>query len=73
MTLIIASVWKRLHYDEWAGIVPHIAFTLTALGFIYLTIRAIRMKKTTRDHLANLPLEDEQPKHPSRKSASGPQ
>jgi len=49
---------SRVNFEEWQSIITIVAFALCFLTFVYFTIRAIRMKKSERDHLSNLPLED---------------
>lgn len=51
---------KRVSFEEWQTIITLIAFFLCFLTFIYFTVRAVRMRKSDRDRLANLPLEDEE-------------
>lgn len=60
-------MFKRINYDDWITIVPIIAFLITFAFFIYVVVKAIRMKKPETDHLSSLPLEDEDSetsKHP---------
>lgn len=52
---------KRVQFEEWQAIITLVAFILFSLTFLYLSWRAIRMRKPERDHLANLPLESEKP------------
>ncbi|MBC2594793.1 cbb3-type cytochrome c oxidase subunit 3 [Ruficoccus amylovorans] len=52
-------MFHRITYESWTTIVPIIGFILTFGVFIAIVIRAILMKKKKRDHLANLPLENE--------------
>ncbi len=54
-------MFKRITYEEWTSIVPIIGFLLTFGVFLIIVVRAMFMKKKKRDHLANLPLEGEQP------------
>lgn len=52
-------MFKRIFYDDWTTIVPVIAFIVTFTVFAVAIVRSIRMKKSTREHLSNLPLEDD--------------
>lgn len=54
-------MFKRLTYEDWTTIVPIVAFLLTFGTFLAIVIRAMLMKKKKREHLANIPLEDEKP------------
>ncbi|CAN5433013.1 hypothetical protein BH23VER1_BH23VER1_03190 [soil metagenome] len=54
-------MWKRIIYEEWHSWVPVAAFILTAVIFIILTARAILMGRERARHMANKPLEDDQP------------
>ncbi len=51
-------MFRRVIIDEWVTTAPLISFAIIGLVFIIVTIRAVRMSKATRDHLASLPLED---------------
>ena len=50
---------SRVDFDAWQLVFPVIGFALFAGLFIWLFIRAVRMKKPSLDHLENLPLEEE--------------
>ncbi|CAA6679118.1 MULTISPECIES: hypothetical protein [unclassified Lentimonas] len=52
-------MFKRIIYDDWTSIVPHISFWLTFGVFLAITARALFLKKTTVSHMENLPLEDD--------------
>jgi len=52
-------MFKRLSIEEWQSLLTMVAFFLTFAAFLYFTFRALRMKKDQRDHMANLPLEEE--------------
>ncbi|MEM8550033.1 MAG: hypothetical protein AAGF10_04520 [Verrucomicrobiota bacterium] len=54
-------MFHRITYEDWTSVVPIVAFVLTFGTFLAITIKAILMKKAKREHLANLPLEPEQP------------
>ncbi len=49
-------MFKRLVLDDWAVVMPVIAFFFTASVFAYTTIRALKLSKARREQLANLPL-----------------
>lgn len=56
-------MFKRILHEDWTTIVPVIAFGITFTFFIVMIVRSIRMKKSERDHLSSLPLEDDTPTH----------
>lgn len=51
-------MFQRILVEDWATYVPIISFVLIAGVFTAVTIRALRISKPNRDHLASLPLED---------------
>jgi hypothetical protein len=51
-------MFQRVIHHDWAAIIPIISFVITAGFFVAISIRAIRLKKPEREHLANIPLED---------------
>ncbi len=51
-------MFKRLFLDTWDGLIPILGFTLTALAFLIIVVRAVRMKKPEATRMASLPLED---------------
>jgi hypothetical protein len=51
-------MFKRLFYDEWTAMIPIIAFLITFIGFLILTIRAILMRREVADEISRLPLDD---------------
>jgi len=53
-------MFKRILYDDWTTIVPVIAFIVTFTVFVVAIVRSIRMKKSTREKMSNLPLEDDE-------------
>lgn len=61
-------MFKRLIMEDWMSIIPIIAFLLTFGTFLFFTWRAIRMSRAKREHMASLPLEEED-KRPSRPSS----
>lgn len=52
-------MFKRIVYEDWVHIVPIISFVVTFGVFAMTTVRALLIPKNRRDHLANLPLQDE--------------
>ena len=52
-------MFKRILHEEWATVVPIIAFAFTFTIFIVALVRSLRMKKEAREHLSSLPLEDD--------------
>ena len=51
-------MFKRILFEDWAIYTPIISFILIGGVFIAATIRALRLSKDKREHLASLPLED---------------
>ena len=51
-------MFKRILVEDWVHIVPVISFFIFATVFIFVTIRAIKIRKTERERLAALPLDD---------------
>ncbi len=51
-------MFKRLILEDWTIIMPIVAFFFTAAVFAYTTVRALKLSKDRREHLANLPLND---------------
>ena len=56
-------MFERVQFDEGQTIITIVAFILCFSAFLYFCWRAVRLKKGDRQHLSNLPLENqEQPK-----------
>lgn len=51
---------SRLQFEEWHTAVALIAFIITFTAFVYLVVRAMRMKRDKIKHLSELPLEEEE-------------
>lgn len=51
-------MFKRLVIEDWTIAMAVIAFFFTASVFVYTSLRALKLSKTRRDELANLPLGD---------------
>lgn len=58
-------MFKRVIIEDWAHIVPVAAFFIFATVFVLVTLRALRLGKAERQHLATLPLQDN-PENPER-------
>jgi fucose 4-O-acetylase-like acetyltransferase len=50
-------MFKRILHEDWAMIVPMVSFFLIFGVFAVATIRALRMSRSNREHLASLPLD----------------
>lgn len=50
-------MFKRIAYEEWAMVFVVISFILVTTAFVLGSIRVFLIPKTTRDHLASLPLD----------------
>ncbi|MCD8483065.1 MAG: hypothetical protein LR015_10625 [Verrucomicrobia bacterium] len=53
-------MFRRVFLENWQVTLIVIAFLLTFSAYLMLTLRTILMKKSERDRLANLPLEDDE-------------
>ena len=51
-------MFKRIILEDWANLVPMIAFGVLFLVFLVTTLRAIRVKPAERERMARLPLSD---------------
>lgn len=58
-------MFKRVFVEEWAHIIPFISFFIFFTVFIFITIRAMRLGKSERSRLAQMPLEDNSDNNPS--------
>lgn len=52
-------MFKRVTLEGWHEIVPYLCFALIAGAFLVIVIRAVRMKRSDIDRIANLPLQDD--------------
>ena len=52
------SNFKRVVFEDWALWMPMVSFGIFFLIFVITSIRAILMRKTDRERLAALPLDD---------------
>lgn len=58
-------MFKRIILEDWANLVPMIAFGVLFTVFLVTTLRAIRLKPAEQKRMANLPLQDsDQPSDP---------
>ena len=53
-------MFERVQFQDWQVIITITAFLLCFSAFVFFCWRAIRMKKTERRHLSELPLEKDQ-------------
>jgi len=51
-------MFKRVILEEWAAVIPMIAFGALAAVFLLTTIRALMMKAGDREKMAQMPLAD---------------
>lgn len=49
-------MFKRIDFNDWNTLLI-VVFFITLWAFLYFSWKAIRMKSSERDHLANLPLD----------------
>jgi len=52
------TMFKRIVLEDWATIVPIIAFGFLFGVFLITTLRAVRMRPAERERLSSLPLAD---------------
>lgn len=52
-------MFKRVVLEDWASIVPMIAFGLLAGVFLITSLRAIRLGPQERERMSRLPLSDD--------------
>ena len=51
-------MFKRVILEDWAAIVPMVAFGILFLVFFVTTVRAVCMRPADRERMAKLPLQD---------------
>ena len=51
-------MFKRVILENWAAVVPMVAFGLLAAVFLLTTIRALMMKAVDREKMAQMPLSE---------------
>lgn len=61
-------MFKRVILEEWASIVPMIAFGALAAVFLATTIRALLMRPGDRERMSRLPLSEEAKSNDTRPS-----
>lgn len=52
-------MFRRVFLENWQITLIVVAFLLTFSAYVMLTLRTILMKKSDRERMANLPLEEE--------------
>jgi len=57
-------MFKRVFVEDWALVIPFISFFIFFAVFVLVSIRAMRLGKPERKHLASLPLEDPESSNP---------
>ncbi|AHF89335.1 hypothetical protein OpiT1DRAFT_00545 [Opitutaceae bacterium TAV1] len=53
-------MFRRLVIENWISLLTVIAFIVALSIYVPITLRALRMTRARTDHLANLPLDDDQ-------------
>ena len=51
-------MFKRVILEEWANLVPMIAFGVLFTVFLFATVWALRLRPEESKRMANLPLQD---------------
>ena len=51
-------MFKRVFVEEWAEIIPIASFCIFAIVFLMVTVRALRLRKSERERMASLPLDE---------------
>lgn len=51
-------MFKRIILEDWASVVPMIAFGILFTVFLAATLRAIRLRPAERERMSKLPLSD---------------
>ncbi len=54
-------MFRRLIFENWVMIFPLVAFITASTIYFTITWRALRMKRSQIDQMANLPLVDDEP------------
>jgi len=54
-------MFKRILVEGWAHFVPIISFCIFFTVFLVVSVRALRLRKSERERLAALPLENDGP------------
>lgn len=53
-------MFRRVFLENWQVTMIVIAFGLTFSAYLMLTLRTLLMKKSERERMANMPLEEEE-------------
>jgi hypothetical protein len=51
-------MFKRVILEEWANLVPMVAFGVLFTVFLFTTLWALRLRPEERKRMADLPLQD---------------
>lgn len=51
-------MFNRVAYESWHDIVPFIAFGVTALVFLSMSLRGMLLRKDKAEAMSRIPLED---------------
>lgn len=51
-------MYSRVAYETWHDFVPFIAFGVTALVFLTMTVRGLLLRKDKAKQLSQIPFED---------------
>lgn len=51
-------MFNRVAYESWHDIVPFIAFGVTALVFLTMSLRGMLLRKDKADEMAQIPFKD---------------
>lgn len=52
-------MFKRILVEDWVLLVPIVSFCIFAAVFLVVAVRALRMRKSERERMASLPLDDD--------------
>ena len=63
--ITLASIFSRLRFDDWALMLPGLAFFIFFTLFLYIALRVTRMPRKKTKHLADIPFEDEEKQTPA--------
>lgn len=51
-------MFYRVAYENWHDVVPFVAFGVTALVFLTMSVRALLLRKEKAERMSHLPLDD---------------
>ncbi|MDX1680738.1 MAG: hypothetical protein R3242_08405 [Akkermansiaceae bacterium] len=63
-------MFKRVFVEDWAQLIPIISFCIFAAVFLLVTLRALCLRKSERERMAQLPLDDRKPSNSNLTSKS---